>query len=29
MEEKQNFNPRDRVKVTKPEHLYQFRDKNG
>ena len=29
MEEKQNFNPRDRVKVTKPEHLYQIRDKNG
>ena len=29
MEEKQHFNPRDTVKVTNPEYLYQIKYENG
>ena len=29
MEEKHSSNPRDRVKLTKPENLYQIKDENG
>ncbi|MGK7895485.1 MAG: hypothetical protein AB4372_18180 [Xenococcus sp. (in: cyanobacteria)] len=29
MEEKQNYNPRDTVKVTNPEYIYQIKYKNG